>query len=1071
MMKKLAAALAAFLVLSAAACGGDSDSDGPGGLQSEKLPEIEADPVSMTFNAIPSGQTQAIDVEIQNVGSGDDLVIYDVYIQDADAPFTFLGPQITTIAQGVSDTITVTYAPVSPATGPTALVVESNAAAKPVLTVPITVGASTEDIVVAPNPVNFGEVLGGQTRIETVTITNLAADVEITNIYVKIGSSLDFSITYQPDLPAVMVANQELTADVAYTPTGFDGDDGFLVIAVKEEGTQSLLEVPMHGQEVGPEINVSPGIIDFGWVSAGDTEAVDVTIFNMGQHDLIIDDLYFSVPGNEDLALGDAPALPFSVAPGGNEKISVTWSPQVFFAPTSDPIGGFVVKSNDADEILVNTPVYGNIDAPSIRIIPEDEVNFGIVAQNHDAPRTLTIENVGHATLTVLSLEIIENSALDEFTITADPDFPPTDGSGEGQVFMVSDDQDNGVDVELVFTNNGQAFGDEAGVLKIVSDDPVTPEIFVDLVAKRTDVQECKIVFAPSQLLFGVVAHGADKTMAINVVNAGSGPCSWKSGKVTACDSFMGMMNICMADAGPSQNFIPLGFPIPMQDGMPQGTAKPVQIKYVPPTSVPWIPIFETYIAALQVTYTEPFTVPGAYTEHQYPEPDQMGQIQWNLYGESGIADIAVLPGEVEFGLVTIGCLSQTFTLKVYNAGTAPLQVKDIYTHADCGPEFILLDYPALPQDVQPSDYLEVEVAYLPQVEGLKTCSLVVESSDLDTPVYHVPLKGEGTFETEQTDYFTQIDGKKVDLLFVIDESGSMCGEQDNLAANFDALTQKAAQWSNDYQLGIVTTNITDEEYVGKLVGEPRIIDKQSVAAFSGNVQDLGCSGDGTQESGLEAARRAVTPPLAYDEEVACSCGQDDPCQQSCSEGYACVGGGCGGHNRGLIRPDAALEIIFVSDEEDQSPGSVAFYIDFFKSVKGVMNEGLFHAHAIVGPSPGGCNGGSSEDGADAGQRYFDVMDETGGVFGSICSDSFATVLEDIGDTAFGAQVQFFLSAQADPDNIKVWVDSGGGFVECTGGWYYDPASNSVVFDEEGPCMPQANDQIKVWYQMVCNSL
>jgi hypothetical protein len=1071
-MKRLVAlTLIAFFALFLNACGGDSEGDNGGGLQSEKLPEIEAAPGAIAFDPIPPGQTQNIVVQLQNVGSGDDLIIYDVYIQDSGAPFTFTGPQVTALAQGTSDVVTVTYTPVTLATEPTALVVTSNAASKPLLTIPITVGAGTEDLVISPNPVNFGDVLGGQARIETVTITNLSTDIEIANIFVQIGSSLDFALTYKPDLPVVLGANGQITTDVAYTPTGFDSDDGFLVIAIKEEGTQSLIEIPMHGKEVGPEINVSPAKIEFGWVVKGETEAVDVMLYNMGQHDLIIDDLFFSQPGNADLALADSPALPFTVAPGANQKVSVSWNPQTFFEPTSDPIGGFVIKSNDADEALVNIPIYGNIDAPSIRVIPQDQVNFGIVAQNWEIPRTLTIENVGHAALTVFSMEIVENSALDEFSITPDPEFAPTDGSGEGQVYMNTDEQTNSVDVELTFSNDGPEVGDEAGVLKIVSDDPITPELFVDLVAKRGGAPECKVAFAPNKLNYGVVAHGANKTMAINVVNAGSGFCSWKSGKVTQCDSFMGMMNVCMADAGPSQNFIPQGFPIPIQDGIAPGTAQPIQIKYVPPTTAPWIPIFETYIAALQVAYTEPYTAPGVYTEHKFPAPDGMGQIQWNLYGESGIADIAVLPGEVEFGLVTIGCLSQTFILKIYNAGTAPLQVSDIYPDPSCGPEFIVLDYPALPVDVQPSQFIEVEVAYLPQVEGSKTCSLVVESSDLDTPVYHVPMKGEGTYETEQTDYFTQIDGKKVDLLFVIDESGSMCGEQDNLANNFNYLTQKAALWSNDYQLGIVTTNIEEEEYVGKLVGEPRIIDKQTVGAFGGNVTDIGCNGAGTQESGLEGARRAVTPPLAYDEGIACACGQDDPCPASCSEGFACVGGGCGGHNRGFIRPDAALEIIFVSDEEDQSPGSVPFYIDFFKSIKGVMNEGMFHAHAIVGDKSGGCGGGATEDGADAGKRYIDVQEATGGIWHSICDDSFAEALENIGDVAFGAQVQFFLSAQADPDNVKVWVDTGAGFQECLSGWYFDAASNSVIFDETGSCMPQANDEIKIWYQMICNSL
>jgi hypothetical protein len=163
--------------------------------------------------------------------------------------------------------------------------------------------------------------------------------------------------------------------------------------------------------------------------------------------------------------------------------------------------------------------------------------------------------------------------------------------------------------------------------------------------------------------------------------------------------------------------------------------------------------------------------------------------------------------------------------------------------------------------------------------------------------------------------------------------------------------------------------------------------------------------------------------------------------------------------------------VVLISDEEDQSPGSVPFYIDFFKSIKGFVNDDMFHAHAIVGDKNGGCKI-SQDEGADAGKRYIEIQEATGGEFGSICDQDFSQVLQDIGNKAFGLQKGFYLSAQADgaPGNIKVWVDSGSGYVECNSGWVYDAPTNSVVFDPTGTCMPEAGDEIKVWYKMVCNN-
>ena len=45
-----------------------------------------------------------------------------------------------------------------------------------------------------------------------------------------------------------------------------------------------------------------------------------------------------------------------------------------------------------------------------------------------------------------------------------------------------------------------------------------------------------------------------------------------------------------------------------------------------------------------------------------------------------------------------------------------------------------------------------------------------------------------------------------------------------------------------------------------------------------------------------------------------------------------------GGWNKGFLREDAQLEIIALSDEEDQSSGDLGFY-RFFRSIKGFNSE------------------------------------------------------------------------------------------------------------------------------------
>ncbi len=61
----------------------------------------------------------------------------------------------------------------------------------------------------------------------------------------------------------------------------------------------------------------------------------------------------------------------------------------------------------------------------------------------------------------------------------------------------------------------------------------------------------------------------------------------------------------------------------------------------------------------------------------------------------------------------------------------------------------------------------------------------------------------------------------KLDVLWVIDNSSSMCQEQANLARNFQAFADSLAELDVDIRLGVVTTDVTDPEQSGRLQNTP----------------------------------------------------------------------------------------------------------------------------------------------------------------------------------------------------------------------------------------------------------
>ncbi len=164
------------------------------------------------------------------------------------------------------------------------------------------------------------------------------------------------------------------------------------------------------------------------------------------------------------------------------------------------------------------------------------------------------------------------------------------------------------------------------------------------------------------------------------------------------------------------------------------------------------------------------------------------------------------------------------------------------------------------------------------------------------------------------------ISAQKTDILFVIDNSGSMAEEQDAIARELPAFIDELRRGNGveqDFRVGVITTSVyqrtffdnRDDTFLfpaqsGKLQPVPDEQNRPTAERFieSGDPELLakfrrlvvqGTTGSG-QESPFEAVRLAVTPPLAT-----------TPLGE--------------GGNQGFLRDGARLLVVVVSDEEDCS--------------------------------------------------------------------------------------------------------------------------------------------------------
>lgn len=369
--------------------------------------------------------------------------------------------------------------------------------------------------------------------------------------------------------------------------------------------------------------------------------------------------------------------------------------------------------------------------------------------------------------------------------------------------------------------------------------------------------------------------------------------------------------------------------------------------------------------------------------------------------------DILVEPSVLEWPTLGLGCVEEQL-VTVSNVGEGPLSLDGTWFEGDEATSAELVS-----GTLQPGESLTLSVRFAPTAAGESLGDLVVRSDDPDEPEVLVPSVGRCAAQGLVTDTFVQ-ESAPVDVLWVIDNSGSMGQEQARVAAAISAFFDWFTTLNLDYHMGVITTDIVNPLYSGSLVGTPSYIDTTTVNAAAELAEAIAV---GTEDMGDESGLRAVELALS------------EP--------------NLSGANAGFLRPNAQLVIAFLSDEPEHSEYDAAHYIAFLESLKADRSEIL--VSAIVGDYATGCSNVCEEQAQDAqpGDKYLDVVSAFGGVSGSICACDLEPVLDEIGMESTRYVRSFVLSeTPLDSSQIVVFVDG----TEATA-WSWVEMTNEIVFE------------------------
>lgn len=277
-------------------------------------------------------------------------------------------------------------------------------------------------------------------------------------------------------------------------------------------------------------------------------------------------------------------------------------------------------------------------------------------------------------------------------------------------------------------------------------------------------------------------------------------------------------------------------------------------------------------------------------------------------------------------------------------------------------------------------------------------------------------------------DEILQLTPPVVDVLWVIDNSGSMQEEQTALTDSFESFVGYFVDSGLDYHIGVVSTDMTNPDQSGRLreaAGQKWIdVDTRNAEETFRVMASIGISG-----SPDESGRAATFAALELE--------KDD-------------------FNAGYLRgPEmgGGVHVVIITDEQDASTNEPVSKPEFIQYMNDLREDPtLVTFNSIVAFS-----------GPTRGTDYLEYTAAIGGSQQDITTTDWVSVLEDLGVQAAGLNREYFLSRLPVESTIEVSVTLSTGVTTLTftpDQYTYSAGRNSITFLEYVPA-PLSTVKIK----------
>jgi len=167
--------------------------------------------------------------------------------------------------------------------------------------------------------------------------------------------------------------------------------------------------------------------------------------------------------------------------------------------------------------------------------------------------------------------------------------------------------------------------------------------------------------------------------------------------------------------------------------------------------------------------------------------------------------------------------------------------------------------------------------------------------------------------------------------------------------------------------------------------------------------------------------------------------------------------GGDASPGSAFLRADSRLVIIYVSDERDGSSTYSSMvptdYANHLLTLKAMADQ--LSVNAVAGDHPNGCSPPYAQHGAG----YYEVVQQLGGTFMSICATDYGLQMDTLARDSI-LRSAFELSEIPLEESIIVTVD---GYV--TSDWTYNATENAIYFNLNA--IPATESEIYIEYALL----